>query len=261
MKLSDKAQERLNQIVERFKAGDVSPVVKIVTYKLPADVPVMSWTFSNRVLAYAQTGELDCRGFRQWESAGRNVKKGERAAYIFGPVIVKKEDKNGDEHQTCVGFRGIPVFAAEQTDGEPLPYVQEPTELPPLFDVAQAWGITVKRGPSPNSYGSFSPSRNRISLATEDARVFFHELAHAAHSRLEDLKPGQNARQETIAEFTACVLAALYGYDYTGNTWEYIRGYNEKDPLKAIMKALSTIEKVIELITMTAESLELEQAA
>ena len=39
----------------------------------------------------------------------------------------------------------------------------------------------------------------------------------------------------------------MYGHDYSGNAWSYIKGYNS-DPLKAIFSALSTVEKVIALI-------------
>ncbi len=39
MKLSAKAKEQLNKVVERFKAGDLSPVTKILTINLPSDAP------------------------------------------------------------------------------------------------------------------------------------------------------------------------------------------------------------------------------
>ncbi len=43
------------------------------------------------------------------------------------------------------------------------------------------------------------------------------------------------------------VLCQLYGYDHTGNAWAYIAGYN-KDPLRAIYKALATVEKILDLL-------------
>lgn len=62
------------------------------------------------------------------------------------------------------------------------------------------------------------------------------------------LKGGQCTGQETIAEFTAAVLMRLYGLgDRSGNCWRYIAGY-AKDPLRAIVRALTTVEKVLALL-------------
>ena len=41
--------------------------------------------------------------------------------------------------------------------------------------------------------------------------------------------------------------ANLYGYDYTGTTWEYLKMFSP-DPLKAIMKAGHHIDQVLNLI-------------
>ena len=80
MKLSPKAQAALDRVVNTFKRGDLSPITEVVRLRLGSDAPASRWTFSNQVLAYAQTGELDCRGYRQWQQVGRQVKKGARAA-------------------------------------------------------------------------------------------------------------------------------------------------------------------------------------
>ena len=39
---------------------------------------------------------------------------------------------------------------------------------------------------------------------------------------MSDVKPGQDPHQETIAELTACALAAIYDLDYTANARECI---------------------------------------
>lgn len=247
MKPSPKAQAALDGVVERFKSGDISPVVEMTRIKLPEDAPVAKWSFGNRVMAFAQANTIDCRGYRQWESAGRQVKKGERAAYIFGPILVPDENDDGEKYSRLVGFRPIPVFGYHQTDGENgLTY--EPKEPPPLMDVAERLGIAVKWGPMVKALGNCTTGGDTITVGADQPRTFWHELAHACHARIENgLKGGQDARQETIAEFTACVLAQMYGHDYTGNAWDYISSYNS-DPLKAIFSALSTVEKVIALI-------------
>jgi hypothetical protein len=94
---------------------------------------------------------------------------------------------------------------------------------------------------------SLSPDgTGRIHLNSKDTAVFFHELAHALHTHLDDgEREGNTETREAIAEFTACVLMESYGLgDRTGNTWQYIRHYH-KDPLQAISAALGTVERIL----------------
>jgi hypothetical protein len=252
MKLSDKAKEALDKVVEQFKSGDLSPVVKLVRIRLPQDAPAARWTFSNRVLAYAQTGSVDCRGYRQWQEAGRQVQKGSRAAFILGPVLVKRQTDDGVEEERLVGFRALAVFPIHDTEaesGEALDYT--PRQLPPLMDVARRLGVDVAYAPTrPGALGNCTPDGSAITLGSVEPVVFFHELAHAAHQRVmgRNLKGGQDPHQETTAELTAAVLMHLYGLgDRTGNCWGYVQQYNE-DPLRAIMKATDEVGKVLALL-------------
>jgi len=253
MKLSDKAQAALDKVVEQFQKGDLSPIVKIARIQRQGDpIPSERWSLCNRILAYVQTGSLDCRGYRQWQKAGRHVRKGERAAYILAPCLIPVEDvKTGEVVPVLKGFRPIAVFADDQTEGEDLPAMDySPRELPPLADVAQRLGIDVTYQPLPSDrLGRCKVNGSRIDLGSHDPQIFFHELAHAAHARVEGrLRGGQDPRQETVAEFTAAVLMHLYGLDdRTGNCWRYIQDYAQ-DPLLAIVKALSTAEKVLALL-------------
>lgn len=266
MKLTDNAKKITDELINRFRSGDIAPIVEVAMLRLsPAEIgrPSQKWSFSNQVLALMQTGELDCRGFNQWHEVGRSVKKGSHAAYILGPIIIKdKNEKTGKETAALVGFKSIPVFPLHETDGAELPEPKEINRpLPLLAEVAQAWGIKILWVESRHYYGSFSQESGTIALATESQKTFFHELAHAAHARIEGkLKNGQDPRQELIADFCAAVLMQTYGLkDMSGNVWEYIKGYNPNDPIKAIMAALDTIGKVIDLILTTAADLELSK--
>jgi hypothetical protein len=187
------------------------------------------------------------------------VVKGAHAAYILGPIQIKEQTEDGEKVK-LVGFKSIPVFPASQTDGDPLPTPVNlaPATLPPLYEVAKTWGIQVDYIPFGGSaYGSFQDITKTIRLATYEEKVFFHELAHCAHARIETLKGGQDPRQETIAEFSSCVLMQIHGLrDTTGYTWEYIRSYNHENPVKAIMQALDSIEKVLDQILDTANQLQ-----
>ena len=92
-------------------------------------------------------------------------------------------------------------------------------------------------------------------MHNHDTATFLHELAHAIHVRCSGrqgagtsgLKPGQDPHQETVAELTACTLAAIYNLDYTSNAWQYISAYNS-DPLKAIIAATTDARAAIETL-------------
>jgi len=257
MRLSPKAKAALQKVVDKFESGDLSAIVSITKTQLPPDAPAIKWSFSNRVMAYAQTSSVDCRGYRQWQTAGRQVRKGSHAAYILGPVIIKKQTDDGGEEERLVGFRCIPVFAYQDTEsenGEALDYI--PKELPPLMDVARHLGVDVTYAPTRlGALGNCTPDGAAITLGSEDPSVFFHELGHAAHARIEgSLKGGQDEQQETAADFVATVLMHFYGLgDRTGNCWQYISMY-AKEPIVAITKALSTVEKVLALLLNAAET-------
>lgn len=253
MTFSKRAETSMKKVLSQFRSGDLSPITKVARLQLSEDAPSAKWSLANRVLAYVQAGELDCRGFRQWEQVGRTVKKGERAIYILRPVMVRKRKEDSEELEdtySCIGFSTVPVFAASSTEGSSQLVVYTPVTYPPLYEVAQKLGVSVEYVPvSSDKLGDCKIDGSKIRLGTFNERVFFHELAHAIHARIDgSLKPGQQKIQETVAEFTAAVLMDLYGFeDTTGNAWNYISGYSE-EPLLAITKALGTVEKVLQVI-------------
>lgn len=252
MKLSDKAQASLDKVIDRFKQGDLSAVTTIARLKRDEPVPFDAWSFNNRILALAQTGSTDCRGYRQWQKVERQVRKGEKAAYILGPMTIKKTDEETREETfVLIGFKAIAVFSYDQTDGEPLPESQRltPNKPLPLADVAEALGIGLKYETFTKAPGSCTIDGATVTLHSHEAEVFFHELGHAVDAKMNgQLRGGQHADQETIAELTAAVLSHLYtGTDITGNAWQYIDRYNA-DPLKAIMQAMSDVGEIVAYI-------------
>ena len=254
MQLSDKAQASLNKVVVAFQSGDLSPVVEIIKIRRHRDdkLPASRWSLGNQLMAFIQSGgELDCRTFNQWKEVDRSVVKGGSAVFILAPLTMTIDDaaQPSGKRTFVKGFKSLPVFPLHQTDGSPLPsFDYAPNELPPLYDVAQRLGVTVSYGPiDDNARGWYSPDRKHIHLGVQSPKTFFHELAHAAHDKLDGVKGGQDVEQETIAEFTAAVLGDLYGFNWTGNAWNYIKGYAD-DPLTAIYKAMSIIERVLALI-------------
>lgn len=250
MKLSPHVEQSLTRVIEKFKSGDVSPIHAVIQMQLDPNAPANRWSFCNKVLAFAQAGELDCRGFMQWKEMGRYPKKGSRAVYIIKPITAKRKTvENGEEKEdvVCIGFGTVAVFPASATDGEGDIPSYQPRKVPPLTDIAQKLGIDISYVPIANTIlGDCTLDGTKIRLNSADPAVFFHELSHAIHARIEGgIIGGQQRGQETVAEFAAAVLMDFYGFtDHTGNAWKYISRY-AKDPLEAITKALATVEQVL----------------
>ena len=257
MSRADRAKHQLARIAEAFSSKEL-PDTLAKSYLEPTGSPSDKWSLGNRLIMTME-GTYDARGYRQWQKVGRHVKKGTKAIYILAPRLgkaVEKDEETGKETtKTFVaGFMGIPVFRYEDTDGAELKTVKNaPRALPPLADVAKRWGINVRFDATRHGeYGSYSKADGEIRLCTDDVSTFFHELAHAAHSRIEGLKPGQDPTQEIVAQLASCTLARTYGFDIDGYTYGYISHYaSGGDPEtvgKACYRVIGTVEKIIDLI-------------
>jgi len=253
--MNEKVRNVLNTILEKFKSGEIPEAVAMASYPIP-DIPSAKWSFTNRTLMFL-AGTADARGYRQWKSVNRWVKKGAKAIYILVPCFGKQVDEEtGEEKEVLNFFKPSPIFMCEDTEGEPLDYQQ--IELPdlPLIERAEEWGVSVKAVPGNYLYrGYYSSDRKEIGLATPEEKTFFHELAHASHEKVNgSLKSGQDPLQEIVAELSAQALCRLVGKnmtDTTGNSFKYIERYAGKvkmNPHAACLKVLGETEKVLNLI-------------
>lgn len=252
---SVKAQQCLQRIVDLFKAGTVPKALAVVTIPPQAGIPSAKWSWSNKLLQFL-ANTSDGRGYRQWQVAGRHVKQGSKAFHILGPKIkeITETDDNNQESKKkiVVGFYVIPVFRVENTDGKPLPY--EPANPPPLADVAERFGLSVSYQTFAGShYGCYQSDAKRIILATHEAQIFLHELAHAAHHRIAGkIRGGQVPSQEIIAELTAATLANLYCPNANlGFSYKYIKAYakeSKKTVERACLAVINTVGKVLDEI-------------
>lgn len=260
MSNTEKAIEQLEKVAELFSTKSL-PQVAAEAFLEGADMPSRRWSLPNRVYMMIE-GTSDARGYRQWEAAGRHVKKGAKAIYILGPRIVTIKETNketGEEtsSKVLVGFKSIPVFKVEDTEGKPVKYVINQPPLPPLHEVAERWGIKVGYDATEHGEaGSYDLQSGEIRLCVDDPTTFFHELAHAAHARIEELKLGQDPEQECIAQLSACVLGRIYGMDADDKSWNYIAHYSESNTPEAvgklIYKVLGKCQKVLESILQAA---------
>ncbi len=273
--MKNRVQEALNNILEMFKTGNLPGAIArtVIRAKAGDCKPSDSWSMGNKILMFI-AGTEDARGYKQWQVVGRQVKKGAKAFYILAPCTKKVTRKVVDpdtgeekeeERAVITGFKDIPVFRLEDTEGEPLPeYDYSPPELPPLFGVAEKFGVKVKYLPGDrvSEYGHYNFGRKEIVLRSHDVGIFFHELAHAVHDTFKKLKGGQHSDQEIIAETVAAVLCELYGYrEYTWNNWKYVKHYASNDPKKALRVIFSVLSDVEEILKRIFDAAEKDTAA
>jgi len=265
---TSKVHDATSRLLALWESGEMPAAIATLTIRRQAgERPSDSWSLGNRLLVLMADTE-DARGFRQWEQAGRHVVKGARAIYILGPIARKVHDEDpatGEPTERTIirGFKAIPVFRLEDTEGEALQVPDyAPPVLPPLAEVATAWGIKVAYCPDRGGgyYGAYSPTAEHIELVTHAEMTFFHELAHAAHRRLGRLtSAGQDPRQEIVAETSAAALCLMYGLQgYVAPAAQYVAGYADvgaDDAARGALKHLGEIEAVLELILATARDL------
>ncbi len=124
--------ERMSTLMQQLEAG-VEAIQTSEDFKRYLRTAAAFHTYSpnNVLLILAQKPEATrVAGYKTWQALGRQVKKGERAIYIFAPrpYRVTTEDEQGEE-QTREGltFRSVPVFDISQTEGDPIPTLEAPT--------------------------------------------------------------------------------------------------------------------------------------
>ncbi len=272
MKLYGKHTHKVaHRIVEAFKEPERLPkALAPIFIHRNDDIPCRRWSWHNQLLV-ALACTTDARGIRQWNKAGRKVSKGSKAIYILTPCLktVKETDTNGQEvhRQILFGFWSAPVFAVEDTEGEPLPEHDDTydnwIESLPLIEVAKAWGIHVDAfshgSGDPLGYYRYSRSGNKaVVLGTENLSTWAHELIHAADHRLTDLK-GEKWHKEVVAELGGAVLLECLGLSHDadlGGAYSYIQSYAtraKKDTVKACIEVLDRMCNCVMLILDTAE--------
>jgi hypothetical protein len=261
-------QEALSGILQEFQQGTIPEAIALAMFP-QVDIPSAKWSLLNRLLMLL-AGTTDARGIKQWNKVGRRVKKGAKAFRIFAPRIIRVKSRKADDldevddqevkgRERVAGFLLIPVFRVEDTEGDPLTY--ETLEVPdlPLLEVARAWDLDVKAIPGNGCfYGSFCASAGEISLASPEEKVFFHELAHGAHSRLGRLKESAPWQREMVAELSAAVLCRVCGRQPDENLGESF-GYLERQAKKAgltvtqaCLVVLGDVEAVLNLVFSVA---------
>ncbi|MCC7508382.1 MAG: M48 family peptidase [Planctomycetes bacterium] len=250
----ERAEQATRHVLTVWEGGNLPAIIAQSVLAAKSATPCSKWSLGNRIAMIAQ-GTHDARGFQQWKEAGRNVRKGSKAIYILGPCFVKRDKEAVNSELALIGFRGIPVFRFQDTEGQPLEQSDfTPETLPPLQTVAQRIGVRVSYTPALADFmGRYIPHDKAIELCTHQPATWFHELAHAVDDFLGSMKPAKSKAQaaykdgEVVAEFTAAALCSLYAIPYEHNALRYIEHYR-KDAAKAVNRLFARIEAVLTFI-------------
>ena len=251
----ERASDELEKIISLFSTTQLPDLCAKALINAP-ERPSSKWSFGNQILMLL-TGTSDARGYRQWMDVARHVRQGSKAFYILGPVFVKKAldytEPDGEEVDVLVGFKAIPVFRYEDTEGAELP-TYKPRDPPPLLDVAERFGMRVNYlRLSAGVYGMTDYEQQVITLATPDWTVFFHELAHALHRSFEPkTRHNQEPEAEALAQLVAATLARIYGKPDDSFSWTYIATQASSATPREVgalcMRVLDRARRVLDLI-------------
>ena len=210
--------------------------------------------------------------YRQAQSIGAQVRKGERATHIvFAKTAKKRErDETGEEVEAIIPVRRVyAVFNADQIDGLPEKYVPEiPDVNPDRRDAAcQAWfdrlGIEIRYG---GQRAYYAPGPDRVQMPPfetfESRDQFFstlaHEMTHATghKDRLDRLRgridDRARAREELVAELGSAFLCADLGIASSprADHASYIASWLEllKDEPRAVFDAATRAQQAVEFL-------------
>jgi len=252
---NDNVRKEITGLLERFTNPDSLDLIAKSMFKRGIDIPSDNWSLLNRLIMLSH-GTLDARGSKAWFRTGRYAMKASHFCIIAPKIItVESKDKKGKKETRLIGFRPIAVWAAEKTKGSKIEY--KPDQPMPNFvgkELAESWGIEIEQGfENLKYYAFYSPTENKIRMATPDQQSFFHELAHAADDRIKKYgKVGEQTDQEIVAEFSSTILMRMFGLrSGEKNAYDYIVTYanrQHKDPIDSVIPLISRISKVVNLV-------------
>lgn len=203
--------------------------------------------------------------YKQWESLGANVRKGEKGTKIVFYSPVEKENAQGEKESYAV-LKAYWVFNASQVDG--IEIAPTSTDSKPFNAIAEAESRIVKTGASITHGGDaafYAPGPDRIQLPNKSAfdsessyyATAFHELTHwsgAAH-RLDRTKgkrfaDSAYAFEELVAEMGAAFLCQDYGIQGELRHAGYIQSWLKacRDDSRAIFKAAALAQKAADYL-------------
>lgn len=255
--------EAVENIVQMFTEEKFpAQLARVLIKRADNDIekPSDRWSILNQLIMLNTGKTTDARTYKQWNEVGRYVKKGAKAFQIIAPIVKKvKTDDDNEEESRLIGFRGMSVFAVENTEGKEITitdYTPQHIDInaEKLIRITEKLGCKVSYLPYGSKVlGTYHPLERKIILRSEDYDVLAHEVGHFLHDLTEGINSVDRNTAEIIAELTAAVLCEMNGvHGYERQSFDYIREYSRANDAKAVIKAinkvLATVEKNIAVI-------------
>jgi len=214
--------------------------------------------------------------FKQWQSLGATVRKGEKGTKIVFYSPVKKENKATRDIESYNLLKSYYVFNVSQVDGV---VIQAPSaEAKPFNAIAEAEARIRKTGAVITHGGDsafYAPSVDKINVPHKSSFIsesnyyatIFHELVHwtgAEHreKRVFGKRFGDNAYafEELVAEMGAAFLCQDYRIQGELRHAGYLQSWLKvlREDSKAIFKASALAQKAADYINaLDAENAEI----
>ena len=263
--MNTEARNSIDNLLATLKAELAQPGRSLIPL-LTSISRFPKYSLSNQRLILAQRPPATCvMGYRAWNKAGFQVRKGEKGIAIYAPMLfatrrdIDDLDNTDDSIAPRLGYRLIYVFDVAQVDR------MAGTETATVATATLATGTTTVdrfleqlkaflvghnieleyKALSPGLFG-YTDGR-RITCGTGQAsHVEFATLAHETthvvlhFDRTEDTRPDLTTR-ETEAEAVTYLLCAQRGIAGTGASVEYVQSYRgTPDTLDASLERIRT---------------------
>lgn len=261
--------------LERLAAGIVTDPERLAEFSRRWTAGLHRYSFSNTILAWAQMPDgingTHLAGFHTWQKLGRKVKKGQTSVRVYAPMFKKAPGQKDadDERLDLIGFRLVPVFFLEQTEGKPLDIGcgamitgKEPVTMPELKNIFSEYTWTATSGDFSNGW----TDGKRINVADRPdhpAAMFSTAIHEITHCRLHLKKDQSLSRNdgETIArdvaeleaEAVAFIVCSFFGIE-NEKAALYIGGWKGEAARGTLDKAGSRILRTAEYIIRRIET-------
>ena len=254
-----------------------------------------NYSFNNTLLIAMQRPDATLvTSYKNWQSMGRQVMKGEKGITIIAPAPYKKmkEKEVLDENQrpimgtdgkpkteqvevTVPHFKAVTVFDIAQTSGEPIQTLAPELLTAAVQDFDSFMQAIQKISPVPirfdeidgNANGYYHNADKEIVIKkglseSQTLKTAIHETAHAKlHDReiMESLGVEKDRlTKEVEAESVAYCVCSSFGLDTSDYSFPYIAGWSSSREMKEMKASMDVIRKTAgEMIDQLTEELEI----
>jgi hypothetical protein len=219
------------------------------------------YSWANQFLIATQCPDATrVAGFHTWRQLRRWVRRGEKGIVIIAPIVwrartLDSDALEGEPLTAPLGFRAAYVFDILQTDGEPIPSIEQaPSGNPGPYllaleqTVRDAGVALVDADDLGGAQGLSRPGRIDIlsTLGPSDRfATLAHEFAHdLLHRRGE--RPASKTVRETEAEAVAFIVSTAVGVAASVTSHDYIALYDgSADTLRASLARIQGAARTI----------------